>query len=121
MISRGIFLGAAAASALCANAALAERGSDGQLNILYWQAVSTMNPYLSNGTKDIEGASLVLDALVAVRHAVEPATEGRGDTARDEVAQEEHARAVARARVDADVDLRVGVRMSCMRKETTLR
>lgn len=63
MISRGIFLGAAAASAFCAHAALAERGSDGQLNILYWQAVSTMNPYLSNGTKDIEGASLVLEPL----------------------------------------------------------
>ena len=31
---------------------------DGQLNILYWQAVSIMNPFLSNGTKDIEAASL---------------------------------------------------------------
>ncbi|MEO0595460.1 MAG: peptide ABC transporter substrate-binding protein, partial [Chloroflexota bacterium] len=33
------------------------------LNILYWQAVSTMNPFLSGGTKDIEAASLVLEPL----------------------------------------------------------
>ncbi|MEL6402975.1 MAG: peptide ABC transporter substrate-binding protein [Chloroflexota bacterium] len=33
------------------------------LNILYWQAVSIMNPYLSGGTKDIEAASLVLEPL----------------------------------------------------------
>ena len=59
---RSILLGAAA-SALCASAALAERGSDGQVNILYWQAVSIMTPYLSNGTKDVEAASLVLEPL----------------------------------------------------------
>ena len=59
---RSILLGAAA-SALCASAAFAERGSDGQLNILYWQAVSIMTPYLSNGTKDVEAASLVLEPL----------------------------------------------------------
>ena len=34
------------------------------LNILYWQAASTLNPYLSGGTKDIEAASLVLEPLV---------------------------------------------------------
>ena len=59
---RDLLLGAAA-GALCASAAQAERGSDGQLNILYWQAISIMNPYLSNGTKDIEAASLVLEPL----------------------------------------------------------
>ena len=59
---RSILMGAAA-SALCASAALAERGSDGQVNILYWQAVSIMTPYLSNGTKDVEAASLVLEPL----------------------------------------------------------
>ena len=53
----------AAATALLASPAMAERGSDGQLNILYWQAASTMNPYLSGGTKDIEAASLVLEPL----------------------------------------------------------
>ena len=33
------------------------------LNILYWQAASTMNPYLSGGTKDIEAGSLVVEPL----------------------------------------------------------
>jgi peptide/nickel transport system substrate-binding protein len=33
------------------------------LNILYWQAVSTMNPYLSAGTKDIHASSMVLEPL----------------------------------------------------------
>ncbi len=51
------------ATALLAGPARAERGSDGHLNILYWQAVSTLNPYLSGGTKDIEAASMVLEPL----------------------------------------------------------
>jgi len=51
------------AVAMLSGQALAERGSDGQLNILYWQAASTMNPYLSGGTKDIEAASLVVEPL----------------------------------------------------------
>ncbi|HHO56449.1 MAG TPA: peptide ABC transporter substrate-binding protein, partial [Trueperaceae bacterium] len=42
---------------------LAQRGSAGHVNILYWQASSTLNPYLSGGTKDIEAASLVLEPL----------------------------------------------------------
>ncbi|QGX97967.1 peptide ABC transporter substrate-binding protein [Roseovarius faecimaris] len=54
----GICLGLALAPA-----AQAERGADGQVNILYWQAPSIMNPYLSGGTKDIEAASLVLEPL----------------------------------------------------------
>lgn len=53
----------AAALALLAPAAHAERGSDGQVNVLYWQAVSIMTPYLSSGTKDLEAASLVLEPL----------------------------------------------------------
>ncbi|OSQ53949.1 peptide ABC transporter [Marivita cryptomonadis] len=44
-------------------AASAERGSDGDLNILYWQAASTMNPYLSGIAKEVEAASLVLEPL----------------------------------------------------------
>src|SRR5690606_28767904 len=44
--------GAVAVSALSAPA-FAERGSSGHLNILYWQAVSIMTPYLSGGTKDV--------------------------------------------------------------------
>ena len=59
---KSALMGAAAALALAAPA-LAERGADGHLNILYWQAVSTLNPYLSGGTKDIEAASLVIEPL----------------------------------------------------------
>jgi peptide/nickel transport system substrate-binding protein len=55
-------LGAAAALAL-APAAWADRGADGQVNVLYWQAPSILNPYLSSGTKDVEAASLVLEGL----------------------------------------------------------
>ena len=50
-------------AATLAGAAHAERGRDGDLKILYWQAVSTLNPYLSGGIKDIEAASLVLEPL----------------------------------------------------------
>ncbi len=53
------------AAALCvmAPAAMAERGTDGQLNIFYWQAPSILNPYLSSGTKDVESASMVIEPL----------------------------------------------------------
>lgn len=44
-------------------AAFAERGADGHLNIIYWQAVSILNPYLSGGTKDIEASSLIVEPL----------------------------------------------------------
>ncbi|MDT8856177.1 peptide ABC transporter substrate-binding protein [Paracoccaceae bacterium Fryx2] len=57
-----LLLGAGAALAL-APAAFAERGADGNVNIIYWQAPSTLNPYLSSGTKDVESASLVLEPL----------------------------------------------------------
>ncbi|MEM8577347.1 MAG: peptide ABC transporter substrate-binding protein [Pseudomonadota bacterium] len=40
-----------------------ERGRDGEVKILYWQAPSILNPYLSGGTKDIESASLILEPL----------------------------------------------------------
>jgi len=55
---------AAAATALAlATPAHAERGSSGELRILYWQAISILNPFLSGGTKDIEGSSLVIEPL----------------------------------------------------------
>lgn len=57
-----LMLGAVAATAL-APAAIAERASDGHVNIIYWQAPSILNPYLSSGTKDIESASLVIEPL----------------------------------------------------------
>ena len=53
----------ALAAILFAAPADAKRGRDGQLNILYWQAASTLNPYLSGGTKDIEAASMVVEPL----------------------------------------------------------
>lgn len=60
-------LGASALSAM-ATVAVAdghegERGRDGEVKIIYWQAPSILNPYLSGGTKDIESASLVVEPL----------------------------------------------------------
>lgn len=54
---------AAALSVAVASGAQAQRGRDGQLNILYWQAASTMNPFLSGGNKDINAASMTLEPL----------------------------------------------------------
>ncbi len=62
MKMRTALLGAAALVAL-APAAFAERGADGHVNVLYWQAPSTLNAYLSSGTKDVEVGSLVLEGL----------------------------------------------------------
>ncbi len=39
------------------------RGAGGTLTILYWQAASIGNPYLSGGTKDIDAAAIVLEPL----------------------------------------------------------
>ncbi len=61
--SRTLLLAGAAALSLAGTAAFAQRGADGQVNILYWQAVSILNPYLSSGTKDIQGASVVIEPL----------------------------------------------------------
>lgn len=62
MKMKTLLLGAAAAFAI-APAAFAERGADGQLNIIYWQAPSILNPYLSGGTKDLESASMIIEPL----------------------------------------------------------
>ena len=62
MLTKRLLAGTALAGLLAAPA-LAERGEDGQLNIIYWQAPSIQNPYLSGGTKDIESSSLVLEPL----------------------------------------------------------
>ena len=60
-------LGAAASLALApvayADGHEGERGRDGELKIIYWQAPSILNPYLSGGTKEIEAASLVIEPL----------------------------------------------------------
>lgn len=59
------FLTTGAVAALVATPALAAsgRGTDGTVNILYWQAPSMMNPYLAGGDKEVEAASLVLEPL----------------------------------------------------------
>ncbi|MCT8159682.1 peptide ABC transporter substrate-binding protein [Pseudoruegeria sp. SHC-113] len=59
---KATLLGAAAAFAM-APMAMAERGADGHVNIIYWQAPSILNPFLSGGTKDIEAASLIIEPL----------------------------------------------------------
>lgn len=40
-----------------------ERGRDGEVKIIYWQAPSILNPFLSGGTKDVESASLIIEPL----------------------------------------------------------
>ncbi|MGR3320628.1 MAG: peptide ABC transporter substrate-binding protein [Pseudooceanicola sp.] len=60
---KSLLLGAAASLAL-APAAFAERGSDGHLNIIYWQAPSTLNPFLSGGTKEVESSSMIIEPLI---------------------------------------------------------
>jgi len=61
-------LGAVASCAVASTAFAAahegERGRDGNVSLIYWQAPSIMNPYLSGGTKDLEAGSLVLEPLV---------------------------------------------------------
>jgi peptide/nickel transport system substrate-binding protein len=54
---------ASAALAVAAPAAMAERASDGELKIIYWQAPSTLNPYLSGGTKEVESSSMIIEPL----------------------------------------------------------
>ena len=58
------------ATAICAAASMAvadghegERGRDGEVKIIYWQAPSILNPYLSGGTKELEAASLFIEPL----------------------------------------------------------
>ncbi|MCB1397153.1 MAG: peptide ABC transporter substrate-binding protein, partial [Rhodobacteraceae bacterium] len=63
MTTRVALLGAAAAIALMPATAFAERGESGHLNLIYWQAPSIMNPYLSGGTKEQEASSIVLEPL----------------------------------------------------------
>ncbi len=60
---KSILIGAAAAVALAPMSAQAGRGDDGNLNIIYWQAVSILNPFLSGGTKDIDASALIIEPL----------------------------------------------------------
>jgi len=40
-----------------------ERGRDGDVKIIYWQAPSILNPFLSGGTKDVESSSMIIEPL----------------------------------------------------------
>ena len=62
---KSALLGAAATLVLGTHA-WADRGMDGELKITFPQAVSIMNPYLSQGTKDVYGSSLVLEPLAGI-------------------------------------------------------
>ena len=62
MFTRTLLMGAATSVAIASSVA-AERGSDGNVSIIYWQAPSILNPFLSGGTKDVESASLIIEPL----------------------------------------------------------
>src|SRR5256885_15060422 len=44
----------------------APRGAGGDLQILYWQAPSTLNPHLATGPKDSDASRLVLEPLASL-------------------------------------------------------
>lgn len=44
---------------------ISSRGQGGTVNILYWQAASVANPFLSGGTKDLDAAAIVLEPLAS--------------------------------------------------------
>ena len=56
----------ALALAVATSPALAERGGDGDLRVLYWQAPTVLNPYISTGAKDVDPASMVIEPLALV-------------------------------------------------------
>ncbi len=63
---RNILLATAGASLLATTVIAGSheaRGRDGHANIIYWQAASIMNPYLSGGTKDVDASSMVVEPL----------------------------------------------------------
>ena len=62
MTLKSLLMGAVASVAI-APAAFAERGADGEVKIIYWQAPSILNPFLSGGTKDVESASMIIEPL----------------------------------------------------------
>ena len=63
MLKARTLIMATAAAAMFATAAHADRGTDGQLKILYWQAPSILNPFLSGGTKDVDASSIIIEPL----------------------------------------------------------
>lgn len=63
VLNKKAILGAAAFAALGASPAFAGRATDGEAKLLYWQAPSILNPYLSAGIKDVQASSLVIEPL----------------------------------------------------------
>ncbi|WP_299023834.1 peptide ABC transporter substrate-binding protein [uncultured Sulfitobacter sp.] len=67
MKMRTLLMGAIATSAFApvafADGHSGERGRDGDVKVLYWQAPSILNPFLSGGTKDVESSSLIIEPL----------------------------------------------------------
>ena len=67
MLIKTLLLGAIATTAVASTAMAdgheGERGRDGEVKIIYWQAPSILNPYLSGGTKDLESASLIIEPM----------------------------------------------------------
>jgi peptide/nickel transport system substrate-binding protein len=61
MTLKSALLGAVALA--FASPAFAERGTDGEVRLTFPQAVSTLNSYLSGGTKDIIAAGMVIEPL----------------------------------------------------------
>ena len=47
-------------------ALVAQRGAGGDLQILYWQAPSTLNPHLATGPKDSDASRLALEPLASL-------------------------------------------------------
>ena len=67
MLLKTLLLGAIATTAVASTAMAdgheGERARDGEVKIIYWQAPSILNPYLSGGTKDIESSALVIEPM----------------------------------------------------------
>ncbi len=63
MTLKSTLMAAVSLATISVMAARAERGADGHLNLLYWQAPSILNPFLSGGIKDTEASSMILEPL----------------------------------------------------------
>ena len=56
---------ASGSAAPSGGAAAFKRGDGGQLNILYWQAPTILNPHQATGTKDSDASRLILEPLAS--------------------------------------------------------
>lgn len=62
-MSKGFAVVTAVAMGLALPAYAQERGRDGELKLIFWQAPSILNPYIGGGDKDTNTASAVLEPL----------------------------------------------------------